>query len=137
MVDEAHGTGALGPGIAEENIQARIRGNIVMALSNKFGWLVITTGNKSEMSVGYCTLYGDMVGALAVIGDVVKTEVYRLCRYVNRECAVIPPAMSGPTLRGGRAATSPAFAPLLARAVSRRYTASFNPAPRANTFSAS
>jgi NAD+ synthase/NAD+ synthase (glutamine-hydrolysing) len=81
------------PDITEENIQSRIRGNLLMALSNKFNALVLTTGNKSEMSVGYCTLYGDMVGALAVIGDVVKTEVYRLCRYVNRECAVIPPAI--------------------------------------------
>jgi NAD+ synthase (glutamine-hydrolysing) len=78
------------PDITEENIQSRIRGNLLMALSNKFNALVLTTGNKSEMSVGYCTLYGDMVGALAVIGDVVKTEVYRLCRYVNRDRAVIP-----------------------------------------------
>jgi NAD+ synthase (glutamine-hydrolysing) len=78
------------PDITEENIQSRIRGNLLMALSNKFNALVLTTGNKSEMSVGYCTLYGDMVGALAVIGDVVKTEVYQLCRYLNRECVVIP-----------------------------------------------
>jgi NAD+ synthase (glutamine-hydrolysing) len=78
------------PDIAEENIQSRIRGNLLMALSNKFNALVLTTGNKSEMSVGYCTLYGDMVGALAVIGDVVKTEVYQLCNYVNREREVIP-----------------------------------------------
>jgi NAD+ synthase (glutamine-hydrolysing) len=76
--------------ITEENIQSRIRGNLLMALSNKFNALVLTTGNKSEMSVGYCTLYGDMVGALAVIGDVVKTEVYQLCRYLNRERPVIP-----------------------------------------------
>ena len=61
-----------------------------MALSNKFNSLVLTTGNKSEMSIGYCTLYGDMVGALAVIGDVVKTEVYALCRYLNREREIIP-----------------------------------------------
>jgi NAD+ synthase (glutamine-hydrolysing) len=81
------------PDITEENIQSRIRGNLLMALSNKFNALVLTTGNKSEMSVGYCTLYGDMVGALAVIGDVVKTEVYQLCRYVNREHAVIPQAV--------------------------------------------
>ena len=79
--------------ITEENIQSRIRGNLLMALSNKFNALVLTTGNKSEMSVGYCTLYGDMVGALAVIGDVVKTEVYQLCRYVNRERIVIPQAI--------------------------------------------
>ncbi len=79
--------------ITEENIQSRIRGNLLMALSNKFNALVLTTGNKSEMSVGYCTLYGDMVGALAVIGDVVKTEVYALCRYINREREVIPQAI--------------------------------------------
>ena len=60
------------PGLAEENLQARIRGNLVMALSNKFGWLVLTTGNKSEMSVGYATLYGDMAGGFAVIKDVFK-----------------------------------------------------------------
>ncbi len=78
------------PDITEENIQSRIRGNLLMALSNKFNALVLTTGNKSEMAVGYCTLYGDMVGALAVIGDVVKTEVYQLCRYLNRERTVIP-----------------------------------------------
>jgi NAD+ synthase (glutamine-hydrolysing) len=81
------------PDITEENIQSRIRGNLLMALSNKFSALVLTTGNKSEMSVGYCTLYGDMVGALAVIGDVVKTEVYQLCDFVNRERAVIPTAI--------------------------------------------
>jgi NAD+ synthase (glutamine-hydrolysing) len=71
------------PGIAEENIQARIRGNILMALSNKFGWLVLTTGNKSEYSVGYATLYGDMVGGFAVLKDVLKTWVYRLARFRN------------------------------------------------------
>jgi NAD+ synthase/NAD+ synthase (glutamine-hydrolysing) len=81
------------PDITEENIQSRIRGNLLMALSNKFNALVLTTGNKSEMSVGYCTLYGDMVGALAVIGDVVKTEVYQLCRYINRERTIIPQAI--------------------------------------------
>jgi len=80
----------LKPDITEENIQSRIRGNLLMALSNKFNALVLTTGNKSEMSTGYCTLYGDMVGALAVIGDVVKTEVYELCHYVNRDREVIP-----------------------------------------------
>jgi NAD+ synthase (glutamine-hydrolysing) len=77
-------------GLAEENLQARIRGSLLMALSNKFGSLVLTTGNKSEMSTGYCTLYGDMVGALAVIGDVMKTKVYALSRYVNRTREVIP-----------------------------------------------
>ncbi len=70
--------------VTEENIQARIRGNILMALSNKFGTLVLSTGNKSELAVGYCTLYGDMAGGLAVIADVPKTMVYELARYVNR-----------------------------------------------------
>ncbi len=77
-------------GLAEENLQPRIRGTLLMALSNKFGALVLTTGNKSEMSTGYCTLYGDMVGALAVIGDVMKTRVYALSRYVNRAKEIIP-----------------------------------------------
>jgi NAD+ synthase (glutamine-hydrolysing) len=77
-------------GLAEENLQPRIRGALLMALSNKFGALVLTTGNKSEMSTGYCTLYGDMVGALAVIGDVMKTRVYSLSRYVNRVKEIIP-----------------------------------------------
>jgi NAD+ synthase (glutamine-hydrolysing) len=77
-------------GLAEENLQPRIRGTLLMALSNKFGALVLTTGNKSEMSTGYCTLYGDMVGALAVIGDVMKTRVYGLSRYVNRVREIIP-----------------------------------------------
>lgn len=71
--------------VTEENIQARIRGNILMALSNKFGWLVLTTGNKSEMSVGYCTLYGDMAGGFAVIKDVPKTLVYDLARFRNEK----------------------------------------------------
>ncbi|MFQ6015711.1 MAG: NAD+ synthase [Anaerolineae bacterium] len=76
--------------VTEENIQARIRGNILMALSNKFGWLVLSTGNKSEMSVGYATLYGDMAGGFAVIKDVPKTLVYDLARYRNARHAVIP-----------------------------------------------
>jgi len=67
----------------EENLQARIRGNVLMAFSNKFGWLVLTTGNKSEMSVGYATLYGDMAGGFAVIKDVPKTMVYELCKWRN------------------------------------------------------
>ncbi|MHB1021057.1 MAG: NAD+ synthase [Acidobacteriaceae bacterium] len=79
-------------GLAEENLQSRIRGVLLMALSNKFASLVLTTGNKSEMSTGYCTLYGDMVGALAVIGDVFKTRVYQLSQYVNREREIIPVA---------------------------------------------
>jgi NAD+ synthase (glutamine-hydrolysing) len=71
------------PDLAAENIQARIRGNLMMALSNRFGWLVLTTGNKSEMSVGYATLYGDMAGGFAVIKDVPKTLVYELVRHRN------------------------------------------------------
>jgi len=78
------------PNEAEENIQARIRGNILMAMSNKFGYLVLSTGNKSELAVGYCTLYGDMSGGLAVISDVPKTMIYELARYINREIEVIP-----------------------------------------------
>jgi NAD+ synthase (glutamine-hydrolysing) len=81
------------PDITEENLQARIRGNIVMALSNKFGWLVLTTGNKSEMSVGYATLYGDMAGGFAVLKDVFKGSVYRLVRWRNeREGRELVPA---------------------------------------------
>jgi NAD+ synthase (glutamine-hydrolysing) len=75
---------------AEENIQARLRGVTLMALSNKFGSLLLTTGNKSELAVGYCTLYGDMCGGLAVISDVPKTMVYRLARWINRERELIP-----------------------------------------------
>ncbi len=77
--------------VAEENIQARIRGNLLMALSNKFGWLVLTTGNKSEMAVGYCTLYGDMCGGFAVIKDVPKTKVYALCEYRNAQGKTVIP----------------------------------------------
>ncbi|MDQ1273324.1 MAG: hypothetical protein QG591_1954 [Planctomycetota bacterium] len=76
--------------ITEENLQARIRGNILMALSNKYGYLVLTTGNKSELAVGYCTLYGDMSGGLALISDVPKTMVYELARYINRGKEIIP-----------------------------------------------
>jgi len=71
------------PGVAEENLQARVRGNILMGLSNKFGWLVLPTGNKSEMATGYSTLYGDMAGGYAVIKDVPKTLVYKLAEYRN------------------------------------------------------
>jgi NAD+ synthase (glutamine-hydrolysing) len=78
--------------VTEENIQARIRGSLIMAMSNKFGALVLSPGNKSELGVGYCTLYGDMVGGLAVISDVPKTLVYRLSHYVNSRRAVIPQA---------------------------------------------
>jgi NAD+ synthase (glutamine-hydrolysing) len=83
--------GALKPGfrgaktdVTEENLQARIRGTYLMALSNKFGWLVLSTGNKSEISTGYCTLYGDMAGGFALLKDVMKTTVYRLADYCNR-----------------------------------------------------
>ncbi|MGD1859895.1 MAG: NAD+ synthase [Leptolyngbyaceae cyanobacterium] len=71
-------------GVAEENIQSRIRGNLLMAIANKFGHLLLSTGNKSEMAVGYCTLYGDMNGGLAVIADVPKTRVYEICHWLNR-----------------------------------------------------
>ena len=75
---------------AEENMQARIRGNILMSMSNKFGSLLLTTGNKSELAVGYCTLYGDMCGGLAVISDLPKTRVYSLAKWINREREIIP-----------------------------------------------
>jgi NAD+ synthase (glutamine-hydrolysing) len=77
-------------GIAEENIQSRIRGNLLMAIANKFDYLLLSTGNKSEMAVGYCTLYGDMNGGLAVIADVPKTRVFELCRWLNRDREIIP-----------------------------------------------
>ncbi len=84
------------PDITEENLQARIRGNLLMALSNKFGWLVLATGNKSEMSVGYTTLYGDLAGGFAVIKDVPKTLVYRLCEWRNSPAgALAPRALDG------------------------------------------
>ena len=76
----------------EENMQARIRGNILMSMSNKFGSLLLTTGNKSELTVGYCTLYGDMCGGLAVISDLPKTKVYSLARWINRKQEIIPEA---------------------------------------------
>ncbi len=81
------------PGLTYENLQSRCRGQLLMALSNEFGWMVLTTGNKSELAVGYFTIYGDSVGGYAVIKDVLKTEVYELCRYVNRAAGreVIPP----------------------------------------------
>ena len=77
-------------GLAEENIQSRIRGNLLMAIANKFGYLLLSTGNKSEMAVGYSTLYGDMNGGLAVIADVPKTRVYSLCNWLNRNNEIIP-----------------------------------------------
>ncbi len=81
------------PGLAEENLQARIRGNLIMALSNEYGWLVLTTGNKSEMAMGYCTIYGDMAGGFALIKDVPKTLVFDLCRWRNEQSVVIPPSI--------------------------------------------
>jgi NAD+ synthase (glutamine-hydrolysing) len=101
--------------LTEENLQARIRGNLLMALSNKFGWLVLTTGNKSEMSVGYTTLYGDLAGGFAVIKDVPKTLVYRLCEWRNSPAG----ATAAPTAAGGAAkAHSPIPATIIARAPS-------------------
>jgi NAD+ synthetase len=85
------GTGAGSHDVTEQNLQARIRGTLLMAISNRSGCLVLSTGNKSELAVGYCTLYGDMNGGLAVISDVPKTMVYEIARHVNRERAVIPP----------------------------------------------
>jgi NAD+ synthetase len=78
--------------VTEENLQARVRGNYLMALSNKFGSMVLSTGNKSEMAVGYCTLYGDMAGGLAMLSDVPKTMVYALAELINRERELIPRA---------------------------------------------
>lgn len=79
--------------VTEQNLQARARGGVLMAISNKLGHLLLTTGNKSEVAVGYCTLYGDMCGGLAVIADVFKTDVYRLCAWLNRDVEVIPRAI--------------------------------------------
>ena len=97
FTDFNHALGPLFAGAAsdltEENLQSRIRGTLLMALSNKWNALVLTTGNKSEMATGYATLYGDMAGALAVIGDLLKTDVYRLCRFINRDREIIPSAI--------------------------------------------
>ena len=82
--------GELDHDITEQNLQARIRGSLLMAMSNQFGSMLLSTGNKSEMAVGYCTLYGDMSGGLAVIADVPKLMVYSLAHYVNREQTIIP-----------------------------------------------
>jgi NAD+ synthase (glutamine-hydrolysing) len=100
------------PDLTEENLQARIRGNLLMALSNKFGWLVLTTGNKSEMSVGYTTLYGDLAGGFAVIKDVPKTLVYRLCQWRNS------PAGAQANLDAGPRASAPIPVSILERAPS-------------------
>jgi NAD+ synthase (glutamine-hydrolysing) len=89
VLSEPLGLGA-DVGVTLENIQARIRGDILMAFSNEEGYLVLSTGNKSELSVGYCTLYGDMTGGLAVLSDVPKTLVYELAEHINREEEIIP-----------------------------------------------
>jgi NAD+ synthase (glutamine-hydrolysing) len=88
------------PDLVEENLQARIRGNLLMALSNRFGWLVLTTGNKSEMSVGYTTLYGDLAGGFAVIKDVPKTLVYRLCTWRNSPAGATAASLTAPSTGG-------------------------------------
>jgi len=107
------------PDLTEENLQARIRGNLLMALSNKFGWLVLTTGNKSEMSVGYTTLYGDLAGGFAVIKDVPKTLVYRLCAWRNsRAGASAAPVESSPTHPEGQALAGPIPTSIIERAPS-------------------
>ncbi len=107
--------------LTEENLQARIRGNLLMALSNKFGWLVLTTGNKSEMSVGYTTLYGDLAGGLAVIKDVPKTLVYRLCEWRNSPAGArgaLAQAEGAPAQANGTLSESPIPASIIARAPS-------------------
>jgi NAD+ synthase (glutamine-hydrolysing) len=109
-----HGAGE-GPDLTEENLQARIRGNLLMALSNKFGWLVLTTGNKSEMSVGYTTLYGDLAGGLAVIKDVPKTLVYRLCEWRN---SLVGTIASLPSPDGTRMVKAPIPPSIIERAPS-------------------
>ncbi|HQO23618.1 MAG TPA: NAD(+) synthase, partial [Spirochaetota bacterium] len=90
LEDLAHVFKNTKPDVTEENLQARIRGNLLMAYSNKFSSLLLSTGNKSELSMGYCTLYGDMNGGLAVISDLPKTTVYELSKYINRNGEIIP-----------------------------------------------
>jgi NAD+ synthase (glutamine-hydrolysing) len=111
--------------LTEENLQARTRGNLLMALSNKFGWLVLTTGNKSEMSVGYTTLYGDLAGGFAVIKDVPKTLVYTLCEWRNSAAGADPspvsaqPAPSSPAGDDGAAARRRPASPIPASIIER------------------
>ncbi len=112
------------PDITEENLQARIRGNLLMALSNKFGWLVLATGNKSEMSVGYTTLYGDLAGGFAVIKDVPKTLVYRLCAWRN----AVDPAALATALPGAHG--SPTRSPIPASVIERAPSAELRPGQR-------
>ena len=113
--------------LTEENLQARIRGNLLMALSNKFGWLVLTTGNKSEMSVGYTTLYGDLAGGFAVIKDVPKTLVYRLCEWRNSAAGAAPAAAGA---RGAGAAHARAAAPIPQSILDRAPSAELRPDQR-------
>jgi NAD+ synthase (glutamine-hydrolysing) len=116
----AHEFAGREPDLTEENLQARIRGNLLMALSNKFGWLVLTTGNKSEMSVGYTTLYGDLAGGFAVIKDVPKTLVYRLCEWRNSPAGASgpPTGTSGPRAEAAPRAQAPIPSSIIARAPS-------------------
>src|SRR5262249_26972870 len=97
------------PDVAEENLQARIRGTLAMALSNKFGWLLVASGNKSELSVGYATLYGDMAGGFALLKDVFKTDVFRLARHLNEQAGrgPLPPAANQRAPRARRARGQP------------------------------
>jgi NAD+ synthase (glutamine-hydrolysing) len=111
------------PDLTEENLQARIRGNLLMALSNKFGWLVLTTGNKSELSVGYSTLYGDLAGGFAVIKDVPKTLVYRLCEWRNS------PAGAS-TARAGASGADGVERPIPASIIERAPSAELRPDQR-------
>jgi len=112
----------LPPDLTEENLQARIRGNLLMALSNKFGWLVLTTGNKSEMSVGYTTLYGDLAGGFAVIKDVPKTLVYRLCEWRNSPAgaaAASPPSADAQPAGAAGVPSARVSAPIPASIIAR------------------
>jgi NAD+ synthase (glutamine-hydrolysing) len=114
--------------VTEENLQARIRGNLLMALSNKFGWLVLTTGNKSEMSVGYTTLYGDLAGGFAVIKDVPKTLVYRLCEWRNSPAGAGETQQTGPLPPPPRGADKPrAPAPIPNSIIARPPSAELRP----------
>ena len=98
------------PDITEENIQSRVRGNLLMALANKHGWLVLSTGNKTEIALGYCTLYGDMIGALSVIADLSKNDVYKLSKWINKNIqnyipinqSIIKPPSAELSLKSGR-----------------------------------
>ena len=126
------------PDITEENLQARIRGNLLMALSNKFGWLVLTTGNKSEISVGYSTLYGDTAGGFAVIKDVPKTLVYRLVDYRNaRDGAASGAALDHRPAAERRAARRTSATPTRCRTTTRSTRSSRATSRRTSTPSSS